>query len=195
MSFDLTGLIEARAKLLAQFPSDLDPDLDEDLTEVSCAIYRAWGAQLYFALTLDGALIVGADLPGNTFKKRTSADDGIARAALIAAAHQIAQIPESDEWDASHDYGYADATLVGTDTWEDQAGMEEIKKYLRIPKDWYLLKVVNFDHTKLLAMEQWLKDNCQHEYRRVGWSSGCSTKVGVAFSNMNDAFFYKMRWR
>lgn len=102
-----------------------------------------------------------------------------------------------DPWVSTDDYGYADATIIGTDTWEDQAGLAELKAYLKLPEEWFLVKVVNFGRAgrTLDEMMEWLAENCVHPYQRVGWSSSCSTKVGVAFENTNEAFFFKLRWR
>jgi hypothetical protein len=104
---------------------------------------------------------------------------------------------DEDPWAETTDYGYADGTIIGNDAWEDQAGMLELKASLKIPDDWYLVKVVNFylPGRSLREMEEWLAQNCLADFKRVGWTSGCSTKVGVAFENGNDAFFFKMRWR
>lgn len=101
-----------------------------------------------------------------------------------------------DVW-APDEWGYADM-LVGKDTWEDQAGMEAIKRQLKIPDEWYLIKVVNFSYSgdrSLAKIEEWLKANCRYEYRRVGWSSNCTTKVGIAFAHPYDATLFKLKWR
>ncbi len=102
-----------------------------------------------------------------------------------------------DPWEETAEYGYADETVIGTDTWEDQAGMVALKEYLKLPEDWYLIKVINFGRPgrSLKEIEEWLAENCDYGFRRVGWSSSCTTKVGVAFENSNEAFFFKLRWR
>lgn len=99
-----------------------------------------------------------------------------------------------DAWDSRDEYGYAD-DFLGDETWEDQKGMETLKANLRLPLDWYLIKVVNFDSHKLQEVMGWLAENCTGQFRRVNWSSGCSTKIGVAFENSTDAIFFKLRWR
>ena len=106
------------------------------------------------------------------------------------------EFDDLDPWVSTDDYGYADATIIGTDTWEDQAGLAELKAYLKLPEDWFLVKVVNFGRAgrTLKEMEEWLAENCLKPYRRVGWSSSCSTKVAVGFSDPNEAFFFKLRW-
>jgi len=43
-------------------------------------------------------------------------------------------------------------------------------------------------------MDEWLAECCQHEYRRVGWQSGCAYTVGVGFADCIDAVYFRLRW-
>jgi hypothetical protein len=120
------------------------------------------------------------------------------KAKSLVERHEDAEEWEEDDldvWDATDEYGYADGEIVGTEEWEDQKGMEALKLSLKLDPKWFLVKVVNFNSGSLAEQIEWLKDNCGGHYKRVGWSSGCSTKVGIAFERPNDAFFYKLRWR
>jgi hypothetical protein len=73
--------------------------------------------------------------------------------------------------------------------------MAALKTQLKVPDSWYLLKVIRFDAKRLQDIESWLGDNCMAGFRRVGWSSSCSTKVGIAFENQHDAIMYTLRWK
>lgn len=73
--------------------------------------------------------------------------------------------------------------------------MEALLRILKLPEDWLLVKLVNFSATTLIEVEDWLRENCQRPYKRVGWSEACSTKVGVAFENATEAVLFKLRWR
>ena len=105
-------------------------------------------------------------------------------------------VAAQDPWECEGDYGYADATVVGVDTFEDREGMEKLKASLKIDPSWHLVKCRNFGGPEraLSDMEAWLKEYTNGEYRRVGWTSGCSTKVAVAFADGVDAVYFKMVW-
>lgn len=195
----MTDLNEVRANLLARIPSLItirdDLTLEDDGREYEATLSRAFGAYFNISVTAKRLTITVENVPGHQMDVETDHGDEIAILAMIAAAEAIAQIPESDAWEATEEYGYADDHFTGTESWEDQKGMEMIKKGLSIPTSWYLMKIVNFNAKKLQEMEQWLVDNCTASYRRVNWGGGCTTKIGVAFQSEHDAIFYKLRWR
>lgn len=85
--------------------------------------------------------------------------------------------------------------LGGEEEWEDLPGMEAILAAKCIPTNWHVVKVINFWTKDMKEMDEWLKENCSSPYERFGWRSSCSTKVGVAFSNITDAVLFKLRWR
>jgi hypothetical protein len=85
--------------------------------------------------------------------------------------------------------------LVVNDGWEDQVGMTILKEHLKIPNDWYLVRITGFDKRKMDEVDEWLKENCNKKYKRLGWASGCSSKVGVAIEDGMEAMFFKLRWQ
>jgi hypothetical protein len=94
---------------------------------------------------------------------------------------------------AMADESIEDDELLGEDDWEDQLQLNTLlKKY---PSDWYIVKMVDFNHVTMAEIDDWLSDNMYHKYERVGWHSGCSYSVGVIFENAKDAIFFKLRWR
>lgn len=179
----------------------------EDITEVEPGVPGyAWASEhgrLHVGTSLGGGMIYDWDIPTHgTGRHEVTWGDAPALSAFLNAAEAYAEAAH-DAWDSDAEHGYADYRIVGTDRWEDEHGIAELRASLKIPDDWYLVKVVNFydahesggARVSLQVIERWLADNCTHPYRRVGWSSGCSTKVGVAFESQNEAFFFHMRWR
>lgn len=192
----MTDLEQVFSTLLAQIPElPEDTTIDRsDKSEWDVTIERSMGQSLHFSVRSNETLFINCEVNGKGLYREgpVTALDMIA--ALRESIEAIVQVEESDAWEA-YDYGYADSDFVGTETWEDQAGMRELKSYLEIPESWYLMKVVRFDYRKLQDIESWLRDNCMSAFKRVGWSSGCSTKVGIAFENQHDAIMYTLRWK
>lgn len=194
----MTTLAETHARFVARLPTITDLyHADDTPGEITTAVDLNYGGNLWFTLYENGRLevdienIVGID----NFEGVGTVDDPVLFAHLHAAMTVLASLPPNDEWDLTGEHGYADATFMGTETWEDQKQLESIKRMKKIPDHWYLTKIRNFDGRKLQDMQTWLETNCQQRFQRVGWSSGCSTTVGIAFESTNDAFFYRMRWR
>jgi hypothetical protein len=102
---------------------------------------------------------------------------------------------EADGWDDDSDYGYADRNFVGIETWEDGPAMAVILANQNLPADWIIVKVVNFTEVTLQQQIAWLAENCEDEFKRIGWRAGCSTKIAIAFSNGDDAALYRLKWR
>jgi hypothetical protein len=102
---------------------------------------------------------------------------------------------EADAWDDDSEYGYADRNFVGMEIWEDGPGMAEILRRQDLPPEWIIVKVVNFTEATLQKQIAWLTENCDDVFKRIGWRSGCSTKIAIAFANGDDAALYRMRWR
>lgn len=75
--------------------------------------------------------------------------------------------------------------------WEDAAAVKAIKEKL---PGWKIMKIGYFHNPRIKEIEEWCSSTCQDEWKRIGWSSGCSTTVGVAFKNIQDAIYYKLRW-
>lgn len=103
-----------------------------------------------------------------------------------------AQIDDDDDDD---DELYDPEDFLGDEDWEDPVGMERIKAARQIPETWHLVKVVNFDWRMLDEIDEWCQEHCRGEYKRIGWSSDCSTKVAVCFVDHLDAIYFKLRWR
>jgi hypothetical protein len=192
----MLDLNEAMKNLLAGMP-DLEPEIDDDGTSISAYANRRYGAALTIQITQESGalwLTVESEVPGHPIQHTALIDEPSLRANLLAAATHMATIPEEDAWEPG-EYGYTDSNFVGTEEWEDQAGMVALKATLKLDPSWYLMKLVRFDHKKLLEIEQWLADNCMAQFKRVGWASGCSTKVAIAFESQHDAIMYSLRWK
>ena len=192
-----TDLFQVRANLLARMPAALKFEFVDMPDELDAEARRRYGASLYLTFRPD-TLTAVVEIPSASldYTKEALLDDADFQEELIAAANKLVEIPPVDVWDDSEsEWGYADAHFTGTEVWEDQTGMELLKKQLKLDPGWYLMKLVSFDHKKLIEMEQWLGENCMKQFRRVGWSSNCTTKVGVAFESELDAVFFRLRWR
>jgi hypothetical protein len=72
--------------------------------------------------------------------------------------------------------------------------MALLKERLKIPEEWYLVKVINFNGGTLKDMRDWLTENIHHTYKELSWSGGCSSKVGVAFESAMDAVLFRLRY-
>lgn len=191
-----TALREAHARLLANLPLVADLETHYAHDEITSEINLNFGGTLWFTLFADRLTVDIENVRGvDDYEFDGAPDDPVAFATLHAAMTAMESLPQNDEWDATSEYGYADATVLGTETWEDQKQLESIKRMKGIPDHWFLTKCRNFDGRKLQDMQTWLQSNCQADYKRIGWATGCSTTVGIAFESANDAFFYKLRWR
>lgn len=105
--------------------------------------------------------------------------------------------PEEDHYEDDHGEDYDDLEDFmedDEDLFEDQEGLKLLKERLRIPEPWFLVKVFNFHGRTLVQMDEWLRCHARGEYKRMGWSTGCSTKVGVAFEDPTDAVYFKLSW-
>lgn len=61
---------------------------------------------------------------------------------------------------------------------------------------WFLVRMFGFTWQSMGEIKQWCTDNtCFGGWEAVGWSSGCSTSVGVVFESPKDAMMFKLRWR
>lgn len=153
-------------------------------------------------ITKDREIEISWDLDGyqdGTFSLKTTLTDREPIPRLEAAMEWLRDNFEPDDvWDSHDDFGYADMNFLGSETWEDTEGYKQIAVKQGIPDSWFVMKVVNFSWTgdrTLKAIEAWLEENCKGQFKRFGWTSNCSTKVGVAFENMLDATYFKLRWR
>lgn len=102
-------------------------------------------------------------------------------------------IDDDDDFDAYDDEDDYDYELLNEDEWEDHPGYQRIKAAM--PPGWYIVKLINFSWRDMAEMDQWCADNCRAAYKRVGFTSGCSTKVAVQFEDLVDATYFKLRWR
>jgi hypothetical protein len=173
----------------------------EDYEEIAPGVTGyAWSGEhgtLSYGVGEGGKLVFSYDLPDyGAHASEAEVGDTLALNRFLAAAETYAE-RSFDPWTCEGEHGYADYRVVGTDVWEDQAGMEAIKVSQNIPEAWFLVKVVRFgiQGRSLAEIDAWLKEFCAHPYRRVGWSSSCTTKVGIAFESQHDAFYFHLRWR
>ena len=96
---------------------------------------------------------------------------------------------DTDELDDGDD----ESELMTDDSWEDHPGFIALKA--KMPAGWHIVKIINYTYALLQEIDQWLKNECRAKYKRVGFSSGCSTKVAVEFEDLVDATMFKLRWR
>jgi hypothetical protein len=92
-----------------------------------------------------------------------------------------------DEFDMDELY----LDFVGDDVWEDNPAIIKVRN--RLP-GWHIVKVVNFTESTLRDVRSWCEDTCCDAYEEVGFYSGCSYTVGVAFSGHTDAVMFKLIW-
>jgi hypothetical protein len=58
---------------------------------------------------------------------------------------------------------------------------------------WILIKMACYGASDLKKAEDWCRENITSDmWKRVGWSSGCSTRVGLGFADRTDAALFIM---
>lgn len=98
----------------------------------------------------------------------------------------------NDDDDDDADEPYDDGTLLTDDIWEDRLAFNGIRaKY----PDQYIMKVVRYGSSTFGELEEWCQDNCRDQWKKIGWSSGCSYTVAIVFWSHVDAIIYRMRWQ
>ena len=85
-----------------------------------------------------------------------------------------------------------DDLLGEEDQWEDSVAYKEIKN--NMPDGWYMFKIINYNQKKLQDIETWCNENCNGEFRKIGWRTGCAYMVAMQFSNSYDAVLYRLMW-
>lgn len=61
---------------------------------------------------------------------------------------------------------------------------------------WYLVRMYGFNWMSMVEVKEWCQDNTKFgSWEAVGWSTGCSSSVGVVFESPKDAMMFKLRWR
>ena len=93
-----------------------------------------------------------------------------------------------DEKDFDYDY---DDTLIRDDKWEDLLAFRGIRDKYPVH---YIMKVVGYSYKKFDEIKEWCEEACEGDWQEVGWSTGCSSTVAVAFTNPSDAVLYKLRF-
>ena len=105
----------------------------------------------------------------------------------------LEDIEDDDDLDDDDYIDDEETELMTDDSWEDHPGFIELKA--KMPRGWHIVKIINYTYAMIQEIDQWLKDECRAKYKRVGFSSGCSTKVAVQFEDLVDATMFKLRWR
>lgn len=102
--------------------------------------------------------------------------------------HQIETNDDDlDEEDEDGDF------LWEEDDWGDEAWEAMVRR--RHP-GWFFVKLTNMSWNKFKEIEAWCSTNVKYGgFANVDWTSGCSTKYGVAFESGKDAMMFKLRWR
>lgn len=78
------------------------------------------------------------------------------------------------------------------DDWEDSVAIAKLREQ---HPGWLFMKIVGYTPHKFTQIEEWCRDNCQHKYKKINWSSGCAMTVAVAFEHFTDAIIYKLAWQ
>jgi len=61
---------------------------------------------------------------------------------------------------------------------------------------WYLVRMQGFGWQTMGEVKEWCANNVRFGgWEAVGWTSGCSTSVGVVLESGKDAMMFKLRWR
>lgn len=97
-----------------------------------------------------------------------------------------------DEEDDDDDYLDILLDDDADEDWDDSVMLPNILK--NHPEFEHILRIRAFSATTLRDIDEWLSDNCREAYKRIGWSAGCSSSVGVLFSDITDALLFKLRW-
>lgn len=99
---------------------------------------------------------------------------------LVANARAVAREEEDEDY------------LDFEDDWEDTKAIAAERSKL---PGWFFMKIEGYVPTTFPKIEKWCKENCAHRWRKVGWSSGCSYTVAVAFEHWQDAMLYKLTFQ
>jgi hypothetical protein len=100
-------------------------------------------------------------------------------------------IPEDWEDDDEYDdeYYFGDYGIDNSNFTEP----EVIKIKGLIPPDWILIKIAGYKPSDLKLAEDWCRENITEDmWKRVGWRSGCSSRVGLGFGDRTDAALFVM---
>lgn len=98
---------------------------------------------------------------------------------LAANAHALAKSEDDD-------YQYFE------DDWEDIKAIAEERAKL---PGWFFMKIEGYVPTTFPKIQKWCRENCTRKWAKVGWSSGCSYTVAIAFEHWQDAMLYKLTFQ
>jgi hypothetical protein len=57
-----------------------------------------------------------------------------------------------------------------------------------------MVKIIHFNYGRLTDMEEWVKEESIGRFKRVNFTSGCSTKIAFQFELPVDAVMFKLKW-
>jgi uncharacterized protein YggL (DUF469 family) len=98
----------------------------------------------------------------------------------------------TDDEDDDENYEDYEDFLGNADKWEDIPEFQRIRKAM--PAGWLMVKMVNFTHSSMSEIDQWLKTQPVKKFKKIGFTTGCSYSVAVQFESHVDAVMFKMRW-
>lgn len=85
-----------------------------------------------------------------------------------------------------------DDYIFDDDDWDDA---DFPQRYLDKYPGYHMLKIQNFNRGKLADIDRWCQLHLINgHYERVGWTSGCSTSVGIVIEDATDAMMFKLAW-
>lgn len=76
--------------------------------------------------------------------------------------------------------------------WDDSVMLPHI--LAKHPEFSHILRLRGFTAATLLEVDEWLAAHCKAAFQRIGWTAGCSSSVGVVFTDITDALYFKLRW-
>jgi hypothetical protein len=104
----------------------------------------------------------------------------------------MTNIPSTEIDDLDEDDDDDDDYIFEEDLWEDLAFPARIADEY---PNWHQLRIRNFTSNKLNEIKEWCAENIKRgKWNTVGWTSGCSSSVGVVIENGRDAMLYRLRW-
>lgn len=78
------------------------------------------------------------------------------------------------------------------DDWEDTQAIAAERAKL---PGWFFMKIEGYVPQTFPKIEKWCLENCTHDFKKIGWHSGCSYTVAIAFEHWQDAMLYKLTFQ
>lgn len=73
-------------------------------------------------------------------------------------------------------------------------GMVDSTNYEELFPDWFFVRLTYYGSDDLIKIKNWLDENIERRYKKIGWNEACPYEVGVTFEDPVDAMLYKLTW-